>query len=51
LRFTTDEQAGLAEHLVQLSGDLSTIEASNYPGFNFTIGLDDLDYSGTPVIY
>lgn len=48
---TDDEQAGLAEHLVQLSGDLSTVESSNYPGFNFTIGYGDLDYSGTPVIY
>ena len=48
---TDNEQAGLAEHLVQLSGDLSTVESSNYPGFNFTIGYGDLDYSGTPVIY
>ncbi len=48
---TTDEQAGYAEHVVKLSGDLSTVEGSNYPGFNFAIGFLDLDYAGTPVIY
>jgi hypothetical protein len=36
---------------VKLSGDLSTVEGSNYPGFNFVIGFLDLDYAGTPVIY
>ena len=45
------EQSGYGEHLVQLSSDLSTAEAAQYPGFNFTIGLGDLDYSGTPVIF
>jgi hypothetical protein len=48
---TTNEQAGYAENLVKLSGDLSTVEGANYPGFNFTIGWGDLDYVGTPVIY
>jgi len=48
---TDDEQAGYAEHLVKLSGDLSTVEGSNYPGFNFTIGFGDLDYQGTPVVF
>jgi hypothetical protein len=48
---TTNEQAGYAEHLVKLSSDLSTVEGSNYPGFNFTIGYDDLDYQGTPVVF
>jgi hypothetical protein len=48
---TTNEQAGYAEHLVKLSGDLSTVEGSNYPGFNFVIGFNDLDYAGTPVLY
>jgi hypothetical protein len=48
---TDNEQAGYAEHLVKLTPDLSTVQASNYPGFNFVIGWSDLDYSGTPVIY
>ena len=48
---TDNEQIGYAEHLVKLSGDLSTVEGSNYPGFNFTIGYGDLDYEGTPVLY
>jgi hypothetical protein len=48
---TDDEQAGYAEHLVKLSADLSTVEGSNYPGFNFTIGFGDLDYEGTPVVF
>jgi hypothetical protein len=48
---TNDEQAGLAEHLIKLSGDLASYEGSNYPGFNFAIGVSDLDYSGTPVIF
>jgi hypothetical protein len=48
---TTNEQAGYAEHLVKLSGDLSTVEGSNYPGFDFGSGRSDLDYAGTPVIY
>ena len=45
------EQAGFGEHLVQIDSDLSTPEAANYPGFDFTIGFGDLDYSGTPVIF
>jgi hypothetical protein len=48
---TTDEQAGYAEHLVKLTANLSQVEDSNYPGFNFQIGYGDLDYAGTPVIY
>jgi hypothetical protein len=48
---TDDEQIGLAEHLVKASGDLSTLEGSNYPGFNFAVGGGDLDYSGTPVVF
>jgi hypothetical protein len=48
---TDDEQAGYAEHLVKLTSDLSQVEDSNYPGFNFQIGSNDLDYAGTPVIY
>ena len=48
---TTDEQAGYAEHLVKLSSDLSTVEDSNYPGFNFQIGFADLDYTGVPVVF
>jgi hypothetical protein len=48
---TTNEQAGYAEHLVKLSGDLSTVYGSNYPGFNFSIGGQDLDYVGVPVVF
>jgi hypothetical protein len=48
---TTDEQAGYAEHLVKISSDLSTVEDSNYPGFNFKVGNSDLDYTGTPVLF
>lgn len=45
-----NEQGGYAEHLVKLSGDLSQVEGSNYPGFNFAVGGGDLDYIGTPII-
>ena len=45
-----NEQAGYGEHLVKLSGDLSTVEGSNYPGFNFA-NSGDLDYTGTPVVF
>ena len=48
---TTDEQAGYAEHLVKLSSNLSTVEDSNYPGFNFAVGFADLDYTGVPVVF
>jgi hypothetical protein len=46
-----EEQAGYGEHLVKLSADLSTVEGSDSPVFNFAIGGGDLDYSGTPVIF
>jgi hypothetical protein len=46
-----NEQSGYAEQLVKIDSDLTTVEGSNYPGFNFTIGLNDLDYSGTPVVF
>jgi len=48
---TTDEQAGYAEHLVKLTSNLQTVEGSDYPGFNFTVGFADLDYTGTPVLF
>ncbi len=48
---TTDEQAGYGEHLLKLSSDLSTVEDANYPGFNFQLGFDDLDYTGSPVLF
>jgi hypothetical protein len=48
---TSNEQIGLAEHLVKVSSDLSTLEGSNYPGFNFSVGGGDLDYTGTPVVF
>ena len=48
---SVSEQGGYAEHLIKLSGDLSTLEDSNYPGFNFTVGHSDLDYTGVPVLF
>lgn len=45
-----DEFLGFADHLVELSSDLGTVTNSNYPGFNFTIGHGDLDYTGVPVV-
>ncbi len=48
---TTDsENIEYAEHLVKLSGDLSTVEGADAPTFNFANG-GDLDYAGTPVVY
>jgi hypothetical protein len=46
-----NEHVGYAEHVVKLSSDLKTVEGSRYPGFNFKIGFDDLDFAGTPVIF
>jgi hypothetical protein len=46
-----NEQAGYAEHLIKLSANLSTVEDSNYPGFNFNIGRSNLDYTGVPVLF
>jgi hypothetical protein len=46
-----EETDGYAQHLTELSPDLSTVENSNYPGFNYTIGYGDLDYTGTPVVF
>jgi hypothetical protein len=45
------EYTGYAEHLVKLSPDVSTVEDSNYPGFNFNIGGSDLDFTGSPIVY
>jgi hypothetical protein len=46
-----NEQGGYGEQLVKLSGDLSTVEGSNYPGFNFAVGGGDLDFTGVPVLF
>jgi hypothetical protein len=48
---TDNEQAGFAEHIVKISPDLTTVLGSNYPGFNFAIGYDDLDFTGSPVVF
>jgi hypothetical protein len=48
---TADEQAGYAEHLVKTTGDLANVIGSNYPGFRFSEGTTDLDYTGTPVLF
>jgi hypothetical protein len=48
---TNDEQAGYGENVVKLSSDLSHVYAADYPGFNFAVGYEDLDFAGTPVYY
>jgi hypothetical protein len=48
---TTNEQSGYGENIVKLSYDLKTIYASHYPGFNFQVGYEDLDFTGTPVLF
>jgi outer membrane protein assembly factor BamB len=47
---TTNEQAGYGEHLVQLSGDLSTVLASHAVPYSFNGVAHNLDLSGTPVL-
>ncbi len=46
-----DERAGFAEHLVQLSADLTRVESAQAPVFDFALAYDDLDYAGTPVLF
>jgi hypothetical protein len=48
---TTNEMSGYANHLVKLKSQALTVEDSNYPGFNYSIGFGDLDYAGTPVLF
>jgi hypothetical protein len=45
-----DEQAGYGENIVKTSAGLSRVYAAKYPGFDFAIGYEDLDFSGTPVL-
>jgi hypothetical protein len=45
------ENAGFAEHLVKLSSDLSHVLDAQAPAFDFALAYDDLDYSGTPVLF
>jgi hypothetical protein len=45
-----DEQAGYGENIVKTSATLSQVYAAKYPGFNFAVGYEDLDFSGTPVL-
>ncbi len=45
---TTNPQTGYGEHLVQLSGDLSTVLASHAVAYIFP--ARNLDLSGTPVL-
>lgn len=45
-----NEQAGYGEHIVKTSATLSQVYAATYPGFDFAVGGQDLDFSGTPVL-
>jgi len=48
---TSTEYAAFGEHVLELSGGLSTEMQNDYPGFTFNSGLsNDLDISGTPVL-
>jgi len=44
------EQAGYGENIVKTTSRLSQVYAAKYPGFDFTIGYEDLDFSGSPVL-
>jgi hypothetical protein len=46
-----NENSGYAEQLVKLTSNLSTVEDSNAPTFNFSFGQIDLDYPGTPTLF
>ena len=46
---TTNEQAGFGERMIKLSGDLSTLLDSNYPGGGGS--TTDLDFAGAPVLF
>ncbi len=46
---TDAENAGYANHLLELSANLSSVVANDAPAFQ--PGLTDLDYTGTPVVY
>jgi outer membrane protein assembly factor BamB len=48
---TTDEQAGYGEHMIALSGDLSTVLASHAVPYTFNQIARNLDLSGTPVLF
>lgn len=50
--FETDanEFDAMGEHLIEVSGDLSTLVASNYPGFTYGGVSRDLDLNGSPVL-
>jgi hypothetical protein len=44
------ENSGYGEHVLKLSPDLSTVEASDAPANNFNVGQNDLDFPGVPTI-
>lgn len=46
----TTEFDAFAEHVLELTPDVSTVLQSNYPGFTFGGASVDLDLNGTPVI-
>jgi hypothetical protein len=48
---TDDEQAGYGENIVKLTYNLNHVLAATYPGFNFSVGYEDLDFAGTPVLF
>jgi outer membrane protein assembly factor BamB len=45
------EQSGYAEHMTQLTGDLSTVLGSYAVPYAFSPTASDLDLSGTPVLF
>jgi hypothetical protein len=45
------ENSAYAEHLTEVSPSLTSVIGSNAPTQNFAIGGDDLDFSGTPVVF
>ena len=48
---TSDETAGLGDHLIAMPSDLGALLASNSPGYTFGGSSGDLDFAGTPVLF
>lgn len=46
-----NEHVGFAEHFIKLSPSLASLAAANFPGFQFHGNSQDLDFSGTPVLF
>ena len=48
---TSDETAGLGDHLIAMTPDLGVLLAANSPGYTFGGSSGDLDFAGTPVLF